>query len=131
MGIGQIRRHTDDANLAGNDQRNLMLFWRQPLLTQNMHQLRYEIVTECKQRSRPPYMFLIIISCQITREQSARKLFRRLRHEQDAFRTNQEKTHSFSARQIFGNLRLKVSCVNIERIFKMSAPQRTRTGREV
>ena len=33
--------------------------------------------------------------------------------------------------QIFGNRRLKVSCVDIERLFKMSALQRTRTGRQV
>ena len=28
IGIGQIRRHIGDANLAGNNQRNVMLFWR-------------------------------------------------------------------------------------------------------
>ena len=33
--------------------------------------------------------------------------------------------------QIFGNRRLKVSCVDIEHLFKMSARQRTWTGRQI
>ena len=33
--------------------------------------------------------------------------------------------------KFFGNRRLKVSCVDIERLFKMSALQRTRTGCQV